>query len=166
MVTDMCRELQQAFEKCVEFYNSVGEDTRSVINDMTHNITLIDRVGWHVCRKCKRPQGHSVGNNDALIANQLCFGCDLWERRAESNLLKPNVFVVGRTMYSIGTPSISKQQRKLLGHGGQCFELTDESGVKHYTNNLWCGGDLPFWLVDGYNTATMREITMKELNNV
>ena len=38
------------------------------------------------------------------------------------------------------------------------FKVTYPDGTEYISNNVWCGGDLPFWLVDGYKTVIMESV--------
>lgn len=68
-------------------------------------------------------------------------------------------------MYSIGTYGFSKG--KYLGHGGAVFKITYPNGREAASNNVWCGGDLPFWLTEGFKTATMEQVaSVNDLNDV
>ena len=146
------------FEDCIAFQKSVGEDTRDVIFDMNNNIWHYENKSYHICSKCKRPAQCSYNDttNERMTTKQLCFGCNLWEELAETEFQIDNVFVAGRTMYTIGTYGISKGE--FLGHGGRVFKVTYPDGTEYISNNVWCGGDLPFWLVDGYKTVIMESV--------
>ena len=146
------------FEECIAFQKSVGEDTRGVENDLKYNIWYYENKPYHICSKCKRLARCSYDDttNERMTTKQLCFGCNLWEERAETEFQKDNVFVAGRTMYTIGSYGISKGE--FLGHGGRVFKITYPDGTEHISNKVWCGGDLPFWLVDGYKTAIMESV--------
>ena len=153
------------FEDCMAFQKSVGEDTRGVENDLKNNLWHYENKDYYLCTKCKRPETANYSNNEAMVERQLCFGCNLWEKRLEEDFTKGNVFVYNRTMYSVGTYGFSKG--KYLGHGGAVFKITYPNGREAASNNVWCGGDLPFWLTEGFKTATMkRVVNMNDMNEV
>ena len=147
------------FEDCIAFQKSVGEDTSDVIYDMNNNIWGYENSPYHICSKCKRPARchYSTSINERLVTKQVCYKCNLWEERAETEFKKDDVFVAERAMYTIeeyGKPNLWG----FLGHGGRVFKVTYPDGTEHISNNVWCGGDLPFWLVDGYKTAIMESV--------
>lgn len=150
------KQVIKDFEDCIAFQKSVGEDTRHVESDLKHNLWHYENKDYYICTKCKRPEKASYSNNEVMIEKQLCFGCNLWEKRLEDDFNKDNVFVYNRTMYSIATYGISKD--KFLGHGGTIFKITYLDDKEVISNNVWCGGDLPFWLTEGFKTANMGRV--------
>lgn len=149
------KQVIKDFENCIAFQKSVGEDTRQVIFDMNNNLQHYENKEYHVCSKCKRPAqcNYDDATNERMTNDNLCFYCNLWNIRITREFKYDNVFVVNRTMYTIGSDGMSKG--KWLGHGGRVFKLIEQDGTEHISNNIWCGGDLPFWLTEGYKTASM-----------
>ncbi len=154
------KEVIQDFEDCIVFQKSIGEDTRSVENDLNNNLWYYCNKDYYICTKCKRPETANYSDKERMVESKLCFGCNLWEKRLEEDFKKGNVFVYNRTMYSIGTYGISRD--KFLGHGGTIFKITYPDGEEVISNNVWCGGDLPFWVVEGFKTAKMERTQGKQ----
>ena len=144
------------FEDCIAFQKSVGEDTHGVENDLKNNLWHYENKDYYLCTKCKRPETANYSGNERMREKQLCFYCNLWEKRLEEAFTKDHVFVYNRTMYSIATYGISKG--KFLGHGGTIFKITYPDDKEVISNNVWCGGGLPFWLIEGFKTATMERV--------
>lgn len=156
------------FEDHFKYVESMGDDCRSSRFDFEHNAQHYVKNDYHICVKCKQPERSSYvePTKSRLIADKTCFGCDLWAKR-EPTFNTGNVFVVDNNMYSIGSPAINlKGNQSHLGHGGRGFEITTNDGVKHLTNNLWCGGGLPFWLKHHNVGNTMRVAGILELKGV
>jgi len=154
------KQVIKDLEDCIAFQKSVGEDTRHVESDLKHNLWHYEKNDYYTCTKCKRPETAKYSNNEAMVEKQLCFGCNLWEKRLEEDFAKGSVFVCNRVMYSIGTYGISKDD--YLGHSGTVFKITYPDGKEVISNNVWCGGDLPFWLTGGFKTATMERVANME----
>lgn len=133
---------KQVIKDCIAFQKSVGEDTRGVENDLKNNLWHYENKDYYICTKCKRPETANYSGDERMIEKQLCFRCNLWEKRLEEDFNKDNVFVYNRTMHSIATYGISKD--KFLGNGGSIFKITYPDGKEVVSNNIWCGGVLPF----------------------
>lgn len=97
------------------------------------------------CICCGKPVDVGYDNAKNLIDSQLCFSCELWSSRYQT--MGSNQYVINGTLYSVASAhSPNYPNPSFLGHSGHPYKIRTSDGKEVITNNLWNGGDLPYWL--------------------
>lgn len=132
----------------VEFVKQNGGSAGEIYQaEFTYNNDrfLTNQESYAVCVKCLAPHHcNCTGHSEELEKTGLCFQCLLWEKRKASDFSKDNTFISNGTMFTSG--GIRGGDAKFLGHAGRRFKIVTADGRVLYSNNVWCGGELPFWL--------------------
>jgi len=132
------------------------------VKHVVHNLHLMDPESdiYLVCKCCGVPETatYCEPDKEQMVSRSLCFICNLWQEREPK--LNSQVLWQG-TMFSPSGIELGSQ--KFLGHGGRAFKITKTDGTVIFSNNVWCGGDLPWYLREKYpDNCVMEEPTRSE----
>ena len=76
------------------------------------------------------------------ICSSECFQEKLWRARENEYLNDKAFIIIEGCLYKDGGYKKTKNT-SILGHSGREFKIKMNNGVEIFTNNLWCGGDIP-----------------------
>ena len=89
---------------------------------------------------CEEHPNRFINAKD-LIAECMCFSCDLWNRRVEEYKNSAHsIPIIDGIYYSIGDEDSKSISR---GFGGARFQIEFNDGFKVVSTNLWCGSEVP-----------------------
>ena len=72
-----------------------------------------------------------------------CFGEKLWRIREKEYMDGKSFIIINGWLYTDGGYVKNPINPSWLGHSGQIFNIKMNDGTEIYTNNLWCGGEIP-----------------------
>lgn len=98
----------------------------------------------HICCICKKefekPWFREPFND---VCGSECFSEKLWRIREEEYLNGKSFIIINGCLYSDGGYVKNPSTASFLGYDGREFNIKMNNGTKIFTNNLWCGGDIP-----------------------
>lgn len=71
-----------------------------------------------------------------------CFAEKLWRIREKEYIDGKHFIIIDGCMYTDGGYR-ENERSSFLGHSGRKFTIKMNDGAEIFTNNLWCGGDIP-----------------------
>lgn len=116
----------------------LAQRSRGETECLAHRVRSVE-----ACKLCGRPDLVRYIQRADLLRRGLCFGCALWEDRAEEVKGDPAVVITPEWKhYKIG-PSRPGTSSDCKGFGGAKWVVTFTDGRVVHTDNLWLGGDIP-----------------------
>lgn len=105
------------------------------------------------CVECGAPDECHFAHRERLLAESLCFYCDLWRQRLAE--FADNQLVTE----SWNLCTVGDGRGPTLGFGGRRWHITYLDGREQETNDLWSGGQIPEWFRDRFRvTATLQSL--------
>ncbi len=127
-----------------------------------NNLWLMDPEAdnYIVCECCGEPctARYCEPHKQQMMSRNLCFGCNLWAER-ESGFSKKLLFQ-GTVFSSLGISN--SRDTNLLGHGGRKFKITKSDGEVIFSNNVWCAGEMPWYLREKHPDNCVMEGATKQ----
>ena len=77
------------------------------------------------------------------VCGSECFGEKLWRIREQEYLDGKPFIIINGCLYTDGGYVKNPSNPSWLGHSGREFNIKMHNGTEIFTNNLWCGGDVP-----------------------
>ncbi len=90
-------------------------------------------------REFEKPQYCSPYND---VCNGKCFGEKLWRIREKEYLDGRPFIIINGCLWTDGGYK-QNTRSSFLGCAGREFTIKMNDGTEIFTNNLWCGGDIP-----------------------
>lgn len=93
-----------------------------------------------ICGKKFDKPNYSKPFND--VCGSDCFSEKLWRMREVDYLNGTPFIIIDGCMYTDGGYK-KTNHTQFLGFGGREFNIRMNDGTEIFTNNLWCGGNIP-----------------------
>lgn len=77
------------------------------------------------------------------VCGSYCFEEKLWRIRENQYTNGKPFIIIDGCLYTDGGYVKNPTYPSHLGHSGREFNIKTNDGAEIFTNNLWCGGDIP-----------------------